>query len=107
MRIAPRSFAFTALLGLFAALPALSIDISAPTLALLPEALGTTRTLAGLTLSLFMVGFALGQLGGGSLSDGGRKALKAGADLCLPKPLDFESIESFLFPRGAISFAAA
>ena len=69
LRIAPDSFAFTVLLGLFAALPALSIDVSAPTLALLPEALGTTRTLAGLTLSLFMVGFALGQLGGGSLSD--------------------------------------
>jgi MFS transporter, DHA1 family, multidrug resistance protein len=77
--IAPRSFAFTALLGLFAALPALSIDISAPTLALLPEALGTTRTLAGLTLSLFMVGFALGQLGGGSLSDGyGRRPVLLG-----------------------------
>ena len=69
MRIAPRSFAFTVLLGLFAALPALSIDMSAPTLALLPDALGTSRTLAGLTLSLFMVGFALGQLGGGGLSD--------------------------------------
>jgi len=79
LRIAPRSFAFTVLLGLFAALPALSIDISAPTLALLPEALGTTRTLAGLTLSLFMVGFALGQLGGGSLSDGyGRRPVLLG-----------------------------
>jgi len=79
LRIAPRSFAFTALLGLFAALPALSIDISAPTLALLPQALGTTRTLAGLTLSLFMVGFALGQLGGGSLSDGyGRRPVLLG-----------------------------
>ena len=70
MRIAPKSFAFTGLLGLFAALPALSIDVSAPTLALLPEALGTSRTIAGLTLSLFMVGFALGQFGGGGLSDG-------------------------------------
>src|ERR1700690_3976763 len=69
LRIAPRSFAFTVLLGLFAALPAFSVDVSAPTLALLPAALQTTRTLAGLTLSLFMVGFALGQLGGGGLSD--------------------------------------
>ena len=69
MRIAPKSFAFTVLLGLFAALPALSIDVSAPTLALLPKALDTSRTLAGLTLSLFMVGFALGQLAGGGLSD--------------------------------------
>ena len=42
LHIAPRSFAFTVLLGLFAALPALSVDMSAPTLALLPAALGTT-----------------------------------------------------------------
>ncbi len=77
--IAPTSFAFTVLLGLFAALPALSIDISTPTLALLPNALGTSRTIAGLTLSLFMVGFALGQLGGGSLSDGyGRRPVLLG-----------------------------
>lgn len=73
-RIAPKSLLFTVLLGLFAALPALSVDVSAPTLALLPAALGTTRTLAGLTLSLFMVGFALGQFGAGGLSDrGGRR----------------------------------
>lgn len=70
MQIAPKSPGFTILLGLFAALPALSIDVSAPTLPLLPDALGTSRAVAGLTLSLFMVGFALGQLGGGALSDG-------------------------------------
>jgi DHA1 family bicyclomycin/chloramphenicol resistance-like MFS transporter len=79
VRIKPTSFAFTVLLGLFAALPPLSIDVSAPTLALLPAALGTSRTIAGLTLSLFMVGFALGQLGGGSLSDGyGRRPVLLG-----------------------------
>jgi MFS transporter, DHA1 family, multidrug resistance protein len=69
VRIAPTTFAFTVLLGTLAALPALSIDISAPTLVLLPEALDTSATVAGLTLSLFMAGFALGQLGGGRLSD--------------------------------------
>ncbi len=80
MRIAPESFAFTFLLGLFAALPALSIDISAPTLVLLPKALGTSRPVAVLTLSLFMGGFALGQLSGGRLSDrrGRRPVLLAG-----------------------------
>jgi MFS transporter, DHA1 family, multidrug resistance protein len=83
LRIAPRSFAFTVLLGLFAALPALSVDVSAPTLALLPEALGTSRTLAGLSLSLFMVGFALGQFGGGNLSDGhGRRPVLLAGLLC-------------------------
>ena len=54
---------------MLAALPVLSIDISAPTLVLLPAALQTTPAVAGLTLSLFMAGFALGQLGAGSLSD--------------------------------------
>lgn len=79
MRIEPKSFAFTVLLGLLAALPALSIDISAPTLPLLPAALGTNRTIAGLTLSLFMAGFALGQFGGGGMSDGfGRRPVLLG-----------------------------
>ena len=83
MRLAPASFAFSVLLGLFAALPALSVDLSAPTLALLPGALGTTQTIAGLTLSLFMVGFALGQLGGGNLSDGhGRRPVLLGGLAC-------------------------
>ncbi|MBV8914136.1 MAG: multidrug effflux MFS transporter [Acetobacteraceae bacterium] len=69
IRIAPTSAAFTFLLGVFAGLPALSIDLSAPTLVELPSALGTTTTVAGLTLSLFMLGFALGQLAGGRASD--------------------------------------
>lgn len=79
-RIASNSFTFVVLLGLFAALPAVSIDFSAPTLPLLPKALGTNVTIAGLTLSLFMVGFALGQLMGGVLSDrrGRRPLLLAG-----------------------------
>lgn len=79
-QVAPTSFAFTILLGLFAALPALSIDLSAPTLPFLPRVLQTTVTMAGLTLSLFMVGFALGQLGAGKFSDarGRRPVLLAG-----------------------------
>lgn len=83
MRIAPKSFAFTVLLGLFAALPALSIDVSAPTLALLPRLLNTSQTVAGLTLSLFMVGFALGQFGAGLLSDArGRRIVLLSGLLC-------------------------
>ncbi len=69
MKINPDRFLFTVLLGLFAGLPALSIDISAPTLALLPAALDTPSVVAGLSLSLFMVGFAGGQFAGGRLSD--------------------------------------
>ncbi|HET7884333.1 MAG TPA: Bcr/CflA family efflux MFS transporter [Acetobacteraceae bacterium] len=87
--IAPQSLAFTVLLGVLAALPAVSIDITTPALPLLPQALGTSSAVASLTLSLFMVGFALGQLVGGYLSDrGGRRpvlliglALYAGAAL--------------------------
>ncbi len=67
--IRPNSLLFTVLLGVYAALPPLSIDLSAPTLPLLPAQLGTTETVAGLTLSLFMVGFALGQLAAGPISD--------------------------------------
>ena len=71
------------MLGLFAALPALSVDVSAPTLALLPRVLHTSRTVAGLTLSLFMVGFALGQLLGGGLSDDrGRRPVLLGGLVC-------------------------
>ena len=67
--IATSSMAFTILLGFLAGLPVLSIDISAPTLVLLPKALQTTPAMAGLTLSLFMGGFAIGQVGGGNISD--------------------------------------
>ena len=83
MRIQPHSLAFTVLLGLFATLSALAIDMSAPTLALLPRALGTSRTLASLTLSLFLAGFAVGQIGGGNLSDGqGRRPVLLGGLAC-------------------------
>ncbi|GAC1338878.1 MAG: multidrug effflux MFS transporter [Acetobacteraceae bacterium] len=82
-RIAPESFLFTVLLGVFAGLPALSIDVSAPTLVALPAALATSTLVAGLTLSLFMAGFALGQLAGGLLSDryGRRPVLLVGLSL--------------------------
>lgn len=65
----PEGRPFTLFLGMLAALPMLSIDISTPTLPLLPQALGTTVTTAGLTISLFMVGFAAGQLVAGPRSD--------------------------------------
>jgi DHA1 family bicyclomycin/chloramphenicol resistance-like MFS transporter len=83
MRIPPKSAAFTLVLGLLAALPALSIDVSAPTLVVLPAALGTSGTAAGVTLSLFMAGFAAGQLIGGYVSDRtGRRPVLIASLLC-------------------------
>ncbi|MDP9097015.1 MAG: MFS transporter [Pseudomonadota bacterium] len=67
--ILPTSLRYTILLGVIAGLPALSIDLSAPTLALLPNALETTVFVAGLTLSLFVLGFGVGQFVGGRASD--------------------------------------
>lgn len=80
MGISPQTTAFTILLGVLAGLPALSIDLSAPTLVELPAALGTSTTVAGLSLSVFMVGFALGQFAGGRMSDRvGRRPVLLGA----------------------------
>jgi len=83
MRIPPESIAFTLVLGSLAALPALSIDVSAPTLVLLPAALRTTEAVAGITLSLFMAGFAIGQFFGGYVSDRrGRRPVLTASLLC-------------------------
>lgn len=60
---------FTALLGAVAALSALSIDISLPALPAMTIALSADAAAAQWTLSLFMVGFAGGQLFLGPLSD--------------------------------------
>ena len=98
-RLDPNSYLFTAVLGLLAGLPALSIDLSAPTLPLLPVALGTSETIAGLTLSLFMVGFALGQFGAGRLSDDrGRRPILLCALVCF----DCSGIGCSLAPTGPI-----
>ncbi len=71
---------FTLLLGVCAGLPALSIDLSAPTLTILPAALSTSVAIAGLSLSLFMVGFAIGQFAGGRTSDcAGRRPVLLGS----------------------------
>jgi DHA1 family bicyclomycin/chloramphenicol resistance-like MFS transporter len=69
MRIRPESFGFTLLLGALAALPPLSIDMGLPALPLLESYLGASPEGAGLTLSLFLAGFAASQLVLGPLSD--------------------------------------
>ena len=63
------SAAFTLILGVLAALPPLSIDIAQPTLLAVEGELGSTPRTIGLTLTLFMVGFAAGQFSAGPVSD--------------------------------------
>jgi len=81
--IDPASIWFTLLLGAMSALPPLSIDMGLPALPALATELGATATGAGLTLSLFVAGFALAQLVFGPLSDrfGRRPVLIAGCAL--------------------------
>ena len=65
----PSSIGFMALLSLLAALPAVSIDVSQPTLLATARQFSVAPGKLGLTITLFMVGFAIGQLVGGPLSD--------------------------------------
>lgn len=80
MRIRPKSLGFTVLLGALAALPPLAIDMGLPALAALGASLNASSAATGLTLSLFMAGFAIAQLVFGPLSDryGRRPILLAG-----------------------------
>ena len=74
---------FTALLGAVTALSALSIDISLPALPAMTTSLSASSAAAQWTLSLFMMGFAGGQLFLGPLSDrfGRRPVLLCGLTL--------------------------
>lgn len=67
--LAPSSRAFILLLGGLTGMTALSIDMSLPALPRLTAVLHLTADRAQLTLSLFLVGFALGQLIVGPASD--------------------------------------
>ncbi|MFN6494855.1 MAG: multidrug effflux MFS transporter [Nostoc sp. DedQUE03] len=69
MRIKPNSLNFTILLGAIAALPPLSIDMGLPAFPKIGISLNASPGAVGLTLSLFMLGFAIAQLFFGPLSD--------------------------------------
>ncbi|MEH2048267.1 multidrug effflux MFS transporter [Nostoc sp.] len=69
MRIRPNTLSFTVFLGALSALPPLSIDMGLPAFPTISEALRASSGSVGLTLSLFMLGFALAQLVFGPLSD--------------------------------------
>ena len=76
----PKSAAFTLLLGALVTLSSFATDMGLPVLDATAAALGVTSARAAYTLSVFVLGFALGPLFFGSLSDrlGRRPVLLAG-----------------------------
>ncbi|MDE1164559.1 MAG: multidrug effflux MFS transporter [Pseudomonas sp.] len=83
MRLHPRSSAFALFLGVLAALPPVATDMALPALNDIGISLQARAGLAGLTLSLFMAGFAFSPFFYGPLSDryGRRPVLLAGLGL--------------------------
>ncbi|VCU71112.1 Bicyclomycin resistance protein [Pigmentiphaga humi] len=69
MRIRPDSAAFVFLLASLSALPALSTDMALPALAAIGSDLNVSPSAAALTLSLFLIGFAVAPLAYGPLAD--------------------------------------
>src|SRR3954470_11604293 len=80
MQLPPGSRRLLAILGLLTALPSLSVDIGLPAMPALAAALGARPGEVQATLSAFLIGFALGQLVHGPVSDrvGRRRVLFAG-----------------------------
>jgi DHA1 family bicyclomycin/chloramphenicol resistance-like MFS transporter len=80
MKLSPTGASFAFLLGVLAALPPLSIDMALPALVPIAAALHATARVAGMTLSVFMAGFAIGPIIYGPAADrlGRRPVLVAG-----------------------------
>lgn len=78
--MSPHSFAFALMLGALAALPSFGIDMSLPALDAIGASLGVSAGSAGLTISLFMIGYAVAPPFCGPVSDRiGRKPIVLGA----------------------------
>jgi DHA1 family bicyclomycin/chloramphenicol resistance-like MFS transporter len=76
----PNTFALTALLSLLTSFGPLSIDLLVPSMPAIGDALGVPFSRVQLTLSLYLAGFAVGQLAFGPISDRfGRKVVLIGA----------------------------
>src|ERR1700736_736512 len=76
MRVPPASMAFTLLLSFLVALPSFGIDMSLPALTAMGAALHVAPARAGLTMSLFMLGFPFPPFFYGPASDRyGRKPI--------------------------------
>jgi MFS transporter, DHA1 family, multidrug resistance protein len=83
MQLKPKSVGFTVILGVLAALLPLSIDLGLPALPAIGTSLNASPAAVGLTLSLFMAGYAVSQLVFGPLSDryGRKPVLLAGCGI--------------------------
>jgi drug resistance transporter, Bcr/CflA subfamily len=76
MQFKPKSLGFTIILGVLAALLPLSIDMGLPAFPAIGASLNASPAAVGLTLSLFMAGYAISQLAFAPLSDRyGRKPI--------------------------------
>lgn len=106
--IPPDSFRFLALVALFGGLPALGTDIALPGVPQIAAGLGVPEGKVGLTLSAFMVGFAVSPLFYGPLSDRfGRRpiiliatALYAIGGLACALAGDIETLVAWRFIQG-------
>jgi DHA1 family bicyclomycin/chloramphenicol resistance-like MFS transporter len=83
MRIRPQSFFFTLFLSALGGITPLSVDMGLPALAAIGHSLDVPAAAAGLTLSFFLAGFALGPIVLGPISDrfGRRPVLLGGTTL--------------------------
>jgi DHA1 family bicyclomycin/chloramphenicol resistance-like MFS transporter len=80
LKLRPGSFALTALLALFTTIGPLSIDLYIPALPDIARSLAAPAAEAQLTISIYIVGFAGGQLFHGPASDRfGRRPVLIGA----------------------------
>ena len=83
MRLRPESVAFTLFLSALGGVTPLSVDMGLPALAPIGASLQVSSAAAGLTLSFFLVGIALGPVILGPISDryGRRPVLLVGCSL--------------------------
>ncbi len=78
--MSPNSVSFALVIGALAALPSFGIDMSLPALGAIGASLGVGADRAGLTISLFMIGYAVAPPFCGPVSDRiGRKPIMLGA----------------------------
>ncbi len=94
------SFAIVFILGLLAMLMPLSIDMYLPALPVISAQFGVPAGSTQMTLSTYILGFALGQLIYGPMADSfGRKPVVLGGGVCVGKHHRSADCDAFL-PRA-------